>query len=207
MKLYIVSANKEVVGRWTVFAGKHKVEVLELDQLLLHKVSEQGCGLVHVGSLDSEIIDRLCVVHPDIKWVAMSNYPSDAEGLYYLEKGFRGYINTYVSQSLFDELLNVVSNNDIWAGPSITQTLLKQYLGGASKAKTVSTIKSSVSYGFTGREEEVLNNLVTGASNKEIARILGITERTVKAHVAALLKKTGTKDRLLLVLKLTHQVA
>ncbi|WP_028471429.1 response regulator transcription factor [Neptunomonas japonica] len=207
MKLYIVSANKEVVARWTAYAGKNSVEVLELDQLLLHRVSQPGCGLVHIGALSGDTADKLCVLNPHIKWVAMSDYPSDAEGLQYLEKGFRGYINTYVAQSLFNELLNVVENNDIWAGPSITQVLLKQYLGNASKPKPASNVSGSVSYGFTDREEEVLNSLITGASNKEIARILGITERTVKAHVAALLKKTGTKDRLLLVLKLTHQVA
>jgi hypothetical protein len=43
MKLYIVSANKEVVARWTAYAGKNNVEVLELDQLLLHRVSQPGC--------------------------------------------------------------------------------------------------------------------------------------------------------------------
>ncbi|BBB30617.1 response regulator transcription factor [Neptunomonas japonica] len=207
MKLYIVSANKEVVARWTAYAGENSVEVIELDQLLLHKVSQPGCGLVHIGALNADSVEQLCVLHPHIKWVAMSDYPCDAEGLQCLEKGFRGYINTYVSQSLFSELLNVVANNDIWAGPSITQILLKQYLGNAAKPKPVSNVNSAVSYGFTDREEEVLNSLVTGASNKEIARVLGITERTVKAHVAALLNKTGTKDRLLLVLKLTHQVA
>jgi DNA-binding NarL/FixJ family response regulator len=207
MKLYIISANKEVVSRWTAYAGKHKVEVLELGKLLLGGIDEQGCGLVHIGALSGDIADCLSMTYPHIKWVAMSDYPNDAEGLHCLEKGFRGYTNTYVSQSLFNELLGVVANNDIWAGPSITQTLLKQYLNGTSKPNLVSNTNDSVSYGFTDREEEVLNSLITGASNKEIARVLGITERTVKAHVAALLKKTGAKGRLLLVLKLTHQVA
>ena len=207
MKLYIISVNKEVVSRWTAYAGKHKVEELEVDKLLLRRIDEQGCGLVHVGALDGDIVDCLSMTFPHIKWIAMSDYPSDVEGLRYLAKGFRGYINTYVSQSLFNELLSVVRNNDIWAGPSITQTLLKQYLSSALKPNLSSNVNGFLSYGFTDREEEVLNNLITGASNKEIARVLGITERTVKAHVAALLKKSGTKGRLLLVLKFAHQVA
>ena len=207
MKLYIISANTELVGRWTAYAGKHTVEVLGVDKLLLRRMDEQGCGLVHVGALGGDIADCLCAAYPHIKWIAMSDYPTDAEGLHYLEKGFRGYINTYVSQSLFHELLSVVANNDIWAGPSITQMLLKQYLSSTSKPNPVSNVNDSVNYGFTDREEQVLNHLITGASNKEIARVLGITERTVKAHVTALLKKSGTKGRLLLVLKFRHEVA
>ncbi|WP_293265332.1 response regulator transcription factor [Neptunomonas sp.] len=207
MKLYIVSANKEVVKRWTAYAEGHEVEVLEPNLLLLKKMDDQGCVLVHVGALSNDVLEQLCVKCPSIKWVAMSDYPDDAEGLFYLEKGFRGYINTYVSQAIFSRLISTVANNDIWAGPSITQILMKQVLSNIQAAGVISGHKGSVSYGFTGRESEVLDNVVTGASNKEIARTLGITERTVKAHVAALLKKTDTKDRLLLVLKMTQQVA
>jgi DNA-binding NarL/FixJ family response regulator len=44
-----------------------------------------------------------------------------------------------------------------------------------------------------------------GASNKEIARQLGITERTVKAHVGAMLEKLGARDRLKLALIINGQ--
>ena len=50
------------------------------------------------------------------------------------------------------------------------------------------------------REEEVLREIAQGASNKEIARQLDITERTVKAHVSAMLEKLGARDRLQLSL-------
>ena len=48
--------------------------------------------------------------------------------------------------------------------------------------------------------------LATGASNKEIARSLGITERTVKAHVGAILEKLQVRDRLQLSLVVNGQV-
>ena len=50
------------------------------------------------------------------------------------------------------------------------------------------------------REQETAELLARGASNKEIARELDITERTVKAHVSALLEKLGARDRLQLSL-------
>ena len=53
---------------------------------------------------------------------------------------------------------------------------------------------------LTEREAQVLNALALGASNGEIADELVISQRTVRAHVGSLLRKTGTRDRLSLVL-------
>jgi DNA-binding NarL/FixJ family response regulator len=49
---------------------------------------------------------------------------------------------------------------------------------------------------FTDREKEVLEMLVVGRSNKEIGAPLGIAERTVKAHVAKLMRKVGVQNRI-----------
>jgi DNA-binding CsgD family transcriptional regulator len=49
--------------------------------------------------------------------------------------------------------------------------------------------------GLTGRQQEVLNLIVQGRSNKEIARILKLGEGTVKVHVAALFGKLGINRR------------
>lgn len=48
---------------------------------------------------------------------------------------------------------------------------------------------------LTGRELEVLAQLAEGRSNREIARILHVSEKTVKAHVSAVLAKLGVQDR------------
>lgn len=54
---------------------------------------------------------------------------------------------------------------------------------------------------LTDRELEVLRELVGGSSNREIAEILGITERTVKMHVNNMLTKTGFRSRLELAIR------
>jgi DNA-binding NarL/FixJ family response regulator len=56
------------------------------------------------------------------------------------------------------------------------------------------------SAGLTEREREVARAVASGASNKEIARRLGITERSVKAHTGAIFEKLGVRDRLQLSL-------
>jgi len=48
---------------------------------------------------------------------------------------------------------------------------------------------------LTGREREVLSELTQGRSNREIARQLGMAEKTVKTHVSAILAKLGVQDR------------
>ncbi|SIS80237.1 LuxR C-terminal-related transcriptional regulator [Neptunomonas antarctica] len=205
MKLYIVSDNKEVKSRWASFAGDNSIEIIDADQLLLQKIDVKGCGLIHVNSIKSNILDLVCSQQMNVQWIALTDNPNDAEGLGFLQQGFRGYINTYVTASIFRELLEVIRRRDIWAGPSITQMLLKQFLVSPDRVAAAPLTLDCEEYSFTTREEEVLDSLITGASNKEIARKLGITERTVKAHVASLLSKTDTKDRLLLILKLAQQ--
>jgi DNA-binding NarL/FixJ family response regulator len=48
---------------------------------------------------------------------------------------------------------------------------------------------------LSARELEVLNLLVGGKSNKDIAQLLGITEATVKSHVSAILMRLNVEDR------------
>lgn len=49
---------------------------------------------------------------------------------------------------------------------------------------------------LTARELEVLQYVAQGKTNKEIAKILAITDYTVKAHIASILRKIGVKNRL-----------
>jgi DNA-binding NarL/FixJ family response regulator len=60
---------------------------------------------------------------------------------------------------------------------------------------------------FTDREKEVLELLVAGRSNREIGQALQIEERTVKAHVAKLMRKVGVQNRIALsVHAITHSL-
>jgi DNA-binding NarL/FixJ family response regulator len=55
---------------------------------------------------------------------------------------------------------------------------------------------------LTNREKQVLEYILKGYSNKEIAQELFISQDTAKAHVSSILYKTNTQDRLKLILKL-----
>jgi DNA-binding NarL/FixJ family response regulator len=59
---------------------------------------------------------------------------------------------------------------------------------------------------FSPRERQVLDLIMTACSNREIAEELGIEERTVKAYVTSLMRKTGAENRVLLSVRATQDV-
>jgi len=65
-----------------------------------------------------------------------------------------------------------------------------------NKKKTVKSVEYDSKINLTPRQEQIANLISTrGASNKVIAKVLGIAESTVKLHMGAILKKYGVKNR------------
>ena len=84
----------------------------------------------------------------------------------------------------------------IWVGESLLARLLR----ATSHALPASQPDATWTQSLTERECQVASAVADGAANKEIARQLGITERTVKAHTGAIFQKLGVRDRLQLSL-------
>jgi DNA-binding NarL/FixJ family response regulator len=82
----------------------------------------------------------------------------------------------------------IVSQGSVWAPRRILSMFIERV---SSPPRPVSADQVA----FTDREKEVLKMLVRGQSNKEIGAPLGIRERTVKAHVAKLMRKVGVQNR------------
>lgn len=204
MQFYIVASQQEVLTRWLTQIENNKVTIVTFDKLAALRALPSSIGLVHISALTALQQQTVCSLCADVSWIAFSDVPNDSEGMALLQAGFRGYANTYMTASLFAELIAVVERGDIWAGPSIMQRLLKQFL---LRIPVPTPLAEFSAYELTERESEVLHRVTEGASNKEIARELGITERTIKAHVTSILRKTGSKDRVALILKLNGQIA
>ncbi len=90
------------------------------------------------------------------------------------------------------EAIKATYQGDSWIDPAIARIVL-------SRIKTVDRqpkqVKSSINHGLTDRELEVLQSIVNGNSNDEIARKLFITLGTVKSHVRGILNKLAVNDR------------
>jgi DNA-binding NarL/FixJ family response regulator len=140
--------------------------------------------------------------------VVLSDQPTDDEALAAFSAGARGYCNTHATAQLLSQVATVVLQGGLWIGESLMQRLVSatsRLQAGADTA--VFPPDESWAIGLTDREKEVARTLANGASNKEIARSLGITERTVKAHVGAVLEKLQVRDRLQLALIINRRTS
>ncbi|AVI63979.1 response regulator transcription factor [Halomonas sp. GFAJ-1] len=135
--------------------------------------------------------------------VVMSYAPGEREALQALDLGARGYVHTFAAPDVLNQVALVVTNQGVWVG----QELLAKVMGGTFKALQNRLGGEEDQYSeclnvLTERERGVALAVARGATNKEVARQLDITERTVKAHLSAIFKKLTVRDRLQLILKL-----
>jgi two-component system, NarL family, nitrate/nitrite response regulator NarL len=137
--------------------------------------------------------------YKNAKIIVLANAPNQAEALHALSLGAMGYSHAYSAPEVLKEIKMVISHGGLWLGQELLQRLIEistKLVG--NQAEYVQSLMTKLSK----REKEVAMEAAKGLSNKEIARILEITERTVKAHLAAIFECLGAKDRLHLALML-----
>jgi len=131
--------------------------------------------------------------------IALSDMPSDEQGLIALSAGVAGYCNRHAAPVVLRQVADTVLGGGVWVG----QWLLQRLLAGVARvaaSKFTTPELSGWAFGLTEREIEVARAVATGSSNKEIASRLNITERTVKAHLGSVFDKLKLRDRLQLTL-------
>ena len=154
-------------------------------------------ALQPAGSAAEGVVKRLRQSFAGRSLVLLADEPSEDEAMAALASGASGYCNGHAAPEVLQQVAMVVENGGIWVGQGLMQRLLASTarLLPADKAEDFSWRTS-----LTAREQDAAVLLAKGASNKEIARQLDITERTVKAHVGAMLEKLGARDRMQLSL-------
>lgn len=128
--------------------------------------------------------------------------PADEQGRQFLAAGAKGYIHGYLQPEALDAALKVVANGGVWMGANLLARLLRQLNQG-----TPAQVPAAPGWaqGLTPREKEIAERVARGMANQAIADELGITERTVRAHISSVFEKLGVADRLMLAL-LVHGV-
>ncbi|HSI43666.1 MAG TPA: response regulator transcription factor [Methylotenera sp.] len=137
--------------------------------------------------------------YPTSRVVVLANAPNQAEAFYAMSIGAQGYCHAYSEGKLLKEVRTVVSHGGIWMGNDLLKQLIEittSLVGNQPQQVSV------LLHQLTKREQDVAIEAAKGLSNKEIARILDITERTVKAHLSSIFETLKAKDRLQLALML-----
>jgi DNA-binding NarL/FixJ family response regulator len=108
---------------------------------------------------------------------------------------------------VLQQVATVVQQGGLWIGENLMLRLLRAT--ARVPVPESARVEDPMAWAelLTDREREVAITLAKGASNKEIGRTLGITDRTVKAHVGAILEKLHVRDRLQLSLIINGRAA
>ncbi|HRP96511.1 MAG TPA: response regulator transcription factor [Rhodocyclaceae bacterium] len=131
--------------------------------------------------------------------VALSMTPHSREAAHALDLGARGYCHAQAVPALLGEVAVVVSHGGLWVGREFMARAMR-----AASRMLPQAAAAGVADQLSEREREVAEAVLAGLSNKDVAGKLGITERTVKAHLASVFRKLDVRDRLQLVLRLSE---
>jgi NarL family two-component system response regulator YdfI len=138
-----------------------------------------------------EAIERIRAQWPQVAIVILTTYDEDDLMVRGLRAGALGYLLKDTSrQELFD-CLRAAARGDALLKPEV----IARVLSSAPESPVGRKHRGAHEITLTERELEVLEGAAQGERNKEIAARLGITERTVKAHLTSIYNKLGVDSR------------
>jgi len=168
------------------------VNAFELIEASLPDVVLLGSDLASLSGI--ELGRKIAQYYPNTKVVVLSPDPNDEE----LFEVIKTAAVACLSKSAgVDELTSIIRrvrqgeypiNESLMTRPKVAKQVLNQFRG---MGKTLEGLVAPL----TNRETQILTYVAEGNSNKEIARILEISEQTIKNHVSAILRKLNANDR------------
>ena len=178
---------------------------MELFSASANDIAGNQADLILLGSRGNQnlfdVMAGLKAQRPDLRILVTGAGADDEMILKALAAGAKGYVDEAASPNEFAMAIRIVNQGSVWAPRRVLSTFIERVTSSPGRIFPAGRVT------FTDREKEVLELLVAGRSNKEIGAALGIEERTVKAHVAKLMRKVGVQNRIALsVHAITHSL-
>jgi len=151
----------------------------DLDLLLLDLAMPGMDGLAGLRVLRAR--------RPSMPVVILSASEEPADVRQALDRGAMGFIPKSSTSSVMLGALRLVLSGGVYLPPA--------FLDRFQTGRTPTAVPSIEALGLTPRQHDVLRLLGKGQSNKEIARVLGLAEGTVKLHISAILRALGVGSR------------
>jgi DNA-binding NarL/FixJ family response regulator len=139
-----------------------------------------------------EVMESLKKAHPTARIIVMGSGIDEETILKAIASGAKGYVDEAAAAAEFAQAVHTVGHGSVWAPRRVLSLFIERATNSPGR------IFPAGRAAFTAREKEVLEMVAIGRSNKEIAAPLAIAERTVKAHVAKLMRKVGVQNRIAL---------
>jgi DNA-binding NarL/FixJ family response regulator len=170
----IIEATPDMTAVAQAGSGEEAVALFEKHLPDITLMDLRLPGMSGVGAIRA-IIAR----HPNAKFVVLTTYEGDEDIHQALEAGARSYIIKGMPHDALVSALRRVQAGGRFLPPPVSRALSSRLPNSD----------------LSVREREVLDLIVKGRSNKEIATELGITESTVKCHVSVILMRLNVSDR------------
>lgn len=166
---------------------------------------QENIDLVLLGSRGGpnlfDVMASLKAARPDLRIIVTGSGADEETILKAIAAGAKGYVDEAAAPAEFTQAIRIVNQGSVWAPRRVLSMFIERVSSSPGRIFPAGRVT------FTDREKEVLEMLVAGRSNKEIGAALGIEERTVKAHVAKLMRKVGVQNRIALsVHAITHSL-
>lgn len=168
-------------------AKQHRPDVILLD---LNMPGLSGLEALHL------LVEDL----PDSAVVVLTVSEEAEELATALRSGARGYLLKNIETEALTSAIRRAAAGEPVISEGMTAKLVQQFRApamqpGAGRGLDAGTGNGQASTPLTARERDIVQGLVRGESNKEIARELGVAESTVKIHVQNILKKLSLASR------------
>jgi DNA-binding NarL/FixJ family response regulator len=154
---------------------------------------------VHLpGGGGVEILRRLDTEAPEAKCLALSVSDDPEDVIAVIRAGARGYVTKTISPTELVDAIRRVQEGDAVFSPRLAGFVLDAFSSGAGGSGSTAPAEGAPDAELdqlTPREREVLRHIARGYLYKEIAQRLGISVKTVEAHVSAVLRKLQLSTR------------
>lgn len=183
-------------------ADEKHVQLLPVTGSLQELLSSESLNylVVDLHSYESGLksLDAIRCARPDIRSIVIGPAGDDELVFKSIIAGARAYLAMHEGPEMVRSAIEVVTEGSIWAPRRLLSRLIDRLLK-ASDVNSASTLPQ-----LTAREHQVLELILMAQSNREIAARLGIEERTVRAHLARLMRKAGVDNRIKLSMTAKH---
>ncbi len=180
----LLSANDiEVIGEASNGFEAVEMTLALKPDIVLMDIKMPGCS----GIQATQIIKGQM---PETRIIMVTAFDDDEDLFEAMKHGAAGYVLKNVKAEEFINLLASVMRGDVAVSPFIASKIVEELFRNPKRLQPTSCVNE-----LTSREEEVLSLVAGGATNKEIANTLSISDNTVKYHLRNIMDKLQLKNR------------
>jgi two-component system response regulator DevR len=149
-----------------------------------------------------DVCRRITERWPHMRVIMLTSYTDEDLITEAVLAGASGYVLKQVGNEELLRAIEAVRRGEALLDPQVTQRVLQRM------RQTERLLDASAFYDLSKRELEVLHLVSQGKSNREIAEVLSVSEKTVRNHVSSLLNKLGLNNRIeLATYAVKHRIA